>query len=257
MRTTTLLSTAAAVLLLGAGTVAAQSSKDQPRPERAPAAQQNAPAEKMAPSMHSGKSSETTGQGTRSPDASEAPKGAENSHSSDTQSGMHKNGTTGAAPKSEMNKSETTDTNKMNKSDQNKSEMKKGGAETKGQAGMQKNEQSGNKNNNANVQEKNSQNATGKNGTTGQGAAGSSTKLTTQQRTKITSIIREKKVQPTQLNISVHVGARVPTSVHFYPLPTQVIEVYPQWRGYDYILVGEEILIIDPGSHEIVAVLTA
>jgi len=143
----------------------------------------------------------------------------------------------------------------MNKSDQNKSEMKKGGAETKGQAGMQKNEQSGNKNNNANVQEKNSQNATGKNGTTGQGAAGSSTKLTTQQRTKITSIIREKKVQPTHLNISVHVGARIPASVHFYPLPAQVIEVYPEWRGYNYILVSDEILIIDPGSHEIVAIL--
>jgi hypothetical protein len=121
---------------------------------------------------------------------------------------------------------------------------------------MQNEQRSGSKNRNS-AEERNGQNASGKNGTTGQGAAGSSTKLTTQQRTKITSIIKEKRVQPTHLNISVHVGARVPTSVHFYPLPTQVIEVYPEWRGFDYILVGDEILIIDPGSHEIVAILTA
>jgi hypothetical protein len=92
--------------------------------------------------------------------------------------------------------------------------------------------------------------------TTGQGA-GAAAKLSTEQRTKITTIIKKENVQPTHLNISVHVGARVPESVHFYPVPTQVIEVYPEWRGYYYILVSGDILIIDPGTHEIVAVLAA
>ena len=40
-------------------------------------------------------------------------------------------------------------------------------------------------------------------------------------------------------------------------LPVEVIVVYPEWRGYDYILVGDQILVIDPRSHEIVAVLDA
>jgi hypothetical protein len=29
--------------------------------------------------------------------------------------------------------------------------------------------------------------------------------------------------------------------VHFYPLPSEVFVVYPKWRGYDYILVGDQI----------------
>jgi hypothetical protein len=53
------------------------------------------------------------------------------------------------------------------------------------------------------------------------------------------------------------VGARVPPDVHYYPVPTDVADVYPQWRGYDYIMAGDEILIIDPHAHEIVAILVA
>ena len=52
-------------------------------------------------------------------------------------------------------------------------------------------------------------------------------------------------------------GTRVPDSVHFYPLPREVFVIYPEWRGYDYILVGDEILVIDPRTHEIVAILDA
>jgi outer membrane protein OmpA-like peptidoglycan-associated protein len=92
--------------------------------------------------------------------------------------------------------------------------------------------------------------------TTGQGAAGSA-KLTTEQRTKITTIIKQHKVEPAHLNVSVSVGTRIPTSVHVYPLPVEVIAVYPEWRGYDYILVGDQIVIINPRTHEIVAIVEA
>ena len=93
--------------------------------------------------------------------------------------------------------------------------------------------------------------------TTGQGAAAGSANLSTEQRTKITTIFRQHKVEPAHLNVSVSVGTRVPTSVHFYPLPVEVITIYPQWRGYEYILVGEQIVIIDPRTHEIVAIIEA
>ena len=93
--------------------------------------------------------------------------------------------------------------------------------------------------------------------TTGQGAAAGSTKLSTEQSTKITTIIRQQKVAPAQLNVSVQVGNRVPESVRFYPLPAEVFVIYPEWRGYDYILVGNQILVINPRTHEIVAILDA
>ena len=93
--------------------------------------------------------------------------------------------------------------------------------------------------------------------TTGQGAAAGSAKLSTERRTKISTIIRQHKVAPAHLNVSVRVGTRVPDNVHFYPLPAEVFVVYPEWRGYDYILVGDEIVVIDLRTHEIVAILEA
>jgi hypothetical protein len=93
--------------------------------------------------------------------------------------------------------------------------------------------------------------------TTGQGAAAGSVKLTAEQRTKITAIIQQHKVEPARLNVRVSVGTRVPDSVHFYPLPAQVFVVYPEWRGYDYILVDDRILVINPRTHRIVGILEA
>jgi hypothetical protein len=94
------------------------------------------------------------------------------------------------------------------------------------------------------------------NATTGQAAAGA--KLSTEQRTKITTVIRQQKVERvTNVNFSISVGTRVPRDVRFHPLPAEIITVYPDWRGYDFILVGDQIIVINPGSYEIVAVLDA
>lgn len=91
--------------------------------------------------------------------------------------------------------------------------------------------------------------------TTGQGSAAGAVKLSTEQRTKITTVLKQQKVEPAKLNISIRIGTRVPESVRFYPLPQEVYVIYPEWRGFDYILVGNEILIINPRTHEIVAIL--
>ena len=92
--------------------------------------------------------------------------------------------------------------------------------------------------------------------TTGQAGAGA--KLTTEQRTKITSVIHNVHVAPvTNVNFSVSVGTRVPRDVEFHPLPAEVVTVYPEWRGYDFILVRDEIVVIDPNSYEIVAVINS
>ncbi len=64
MRNLRLISTTAAILLLGVGAVSAQTMKTNETPTPAPAAQQNAPAEKVAPALKSGqlKAPESTGQ---------------------------------------------------------------------------------------------------------------------------------------------------------------------------------------------------
>ena len=93
--------------------------------------------------------------------------------------------------------------------------------------------------------------------TSGQGAAGTSASLTTEQRTRISTTIRSTNVRPvTNVNFSISVGTRVPRTVTRHRLPATVIEVYPSWRGYEYILVGDDIIVINPRTLEIVAVIS-
>lgn len=92
--------------------------------------------------------------------------------------------------------------------------------------------------------------------TTGQAGAGA--KLSTEQRTRITSVIREQHVQPeANVNFNISVGTRVPRTVHFHSLPADIVTVYPDWRGYEFFLVRDQIIVVNPRTFEIVAVLEA
>jgi len=94
--------------------------------------------------------------------------------------------------------------------------------------------------------------------TTTTGQAGAGAKLTTEQRTKVTTVIKQQNVQPvTNVNFSISVGTRVPREVHFHPLPAEIITIYPDWRGYEFFLVRNEIIVVNPRTLEIVAVLDA
>jgi hypothetical protein len=227
-------------MLLTVAVASAQTMKKDEAPAPAPAAQQKAPAEKIAPALKPGaqntvapKAPETTGQAPKASDA-DKPKATD-------KGAMDKSMDKGPAAKSTSDVKSSTD--KKGTSDAN------GGANMKPKA---------NENAQAPAGTKSSQTTTSpKAGTTGQGAAAGSSKLTPEQHTKITTIFKQHKVEPARLNVSVSVGTRVPETVHFYPIPVEVIVIYPEWRGYDYILVGDQIVVIDPRSHEIVAVLDA
>jgi hypothetical protein len=98
----------------------------------------------------------------------------------------------------------------------------------------------------------------GRNGTESKtvGQAGAGAKLSTEQRTKITGVIREQHVAPlTNANFAISVGTRVPRDVSFHPLPAEIVTIYPEWRGYEFVLVRDQIVVIDPRTFEIVAVL--
>jgi hypothetical protein len=92
--------------------------------------------------------------------------------------------------------------------------------------------------------------------TTGQAGAGA--KLSSEQRTKITTVIKGQHIQPvTNVNFSISVGTRVPRDVSFHPLPTEIVTIYPDWRGYEFILVNDQIIVVNPQTFEIVAVIDA
>jgi hypothetical protein len=95
--------------------------------------------------------------------------------------------------------------------------------------------------------------------TTGKAATPeTSANLSAEQRTKISAAVRQQNVpRATNVNFSISVGTHVPRSLRLHALPVSVVEFYPGWRGYQFILVGNDILVINPRTLEIVAILEA
>jgi hypothetical protein len=59
----------------------------------------------------------------------------------------------------------------------------------------------------------------------------------------------------TRVDFEIRPGIRVPRTVSFHPLPPDVVTVYPEWRGYEYFLVNDRIVVVDPRTLEIVDVI--
>lgn len=59
------------------------------------------------------------------------------------------------------------------------------------------------------------------------------------------------------VDIDVNVGAVVPRTVDLHPLPAAIIEINPRYRNYRYVVVRDEIVIINPQTYAVVEVIPA
>jgi hypothetical protein len=96
-------------------------------------------------------------------------------------------------------------------------------------------------------------------------ATGSTSKVDSEITPEKKTIIREKivtsnvkRVERDDIDIDISVGVIVPTTIALQPLPVSVIEVLPAYRGYLYFVLADgTIVIVEPGTLQIVYVLTA
>ena len=92
--------------------------------------------------------------------------------------------------------------------------------------------------------------------TTGNAATSATAAPPPEKRTQINTAIRSAKIQETtNVNFNISVGTAVPASVHFHPLPPRIVEIYPEWRGYEVILVNGRYVIVRPQTREIVYII--
>lgn len=89
---------------------------------------------------------------------------------------------------------------------------------------------------------------------------GSSTSihLSEQQRTHLKQTIIEGHNAPRadHVDFDVRVGTVVPRgSIHVTTVPETLVRIEPQWRGYEYFVYEDEIVIVDPHDMHIVAVV--
>jgi hypothetical protein len=87
-------------------------------------------------------------------------------------------------------------------------------------------------------------------------APGGVVSFNVQQRSRIGQAIARHNVRPvTNVNFSIAVGTAVPRSVRLSALPADLATFVPQYRGYSYFVVEEQIVIVEPSSTQIVAVI--
>jgi hypothetical protein len=99
-------------------------------------------------------------------------------------------------------------------------------------------------------------NAGASSNTGSQTGVNASANIEPQQRSKIVETLRSRHSEAeTNVNFSVSVGAIVPEHVHYRPLPEDIVSIAPQYRGYNYVMVRDEVVIIEPRTRKIVTVI--
>lgn len=77
-----------------------------------------------------------------------------------------------------------------------------------------------------------------------------------EKRTQISSAMKQEKVEEVaNVNFNLSIGTAVPAGVRYYPMPARIVEIYPEWRGYDFILVHGRYIVLRPRTHEIVYII--
>ena len=95
-----------------------------------------------------------------------------------------------------------------------------------------------------------------RNQSTVRGAAALSDEQRTRVATRFSASIDRMNVRPlSRSQISVSVGAAIPRSVRVYTVPRDIVAVYPQFRGHRFVVVDDEIVIVEPRSYRVVTVL--
>ncbi len=89
------------------------------------------------------------------------------------------------------------------------------------------------------------------------GTKGSIANISTEQKTRLKSVFSGHLVAPARdINVAVSVGIVVPRSVHFYPVPEDVVTIVPDYRGYEYFMIDDShVAIVDPDTLEVVDII--
>jgi hypothetical protein len=81
------------------------------------------------------------------------------------------------------------------------------------------------------------------------------TRLSMQDREKLHRSFDFEHARVSRVDFDYHVGHRIPSHVHLFPVPREVIGFFPSYREYSYFVVGDEICIVNPATYEVVDVI--
>ncbi len=81
-------------------------------------------------------------------------------------------------------------------------------------------------------------------------ASANRVQLTEEKRTNLgQTMAKESNLNRAKnINVSVNIGTRLPNSVHLVALPASIIRIVPEYRTYRYVVVNDQICIVEPSS---------
>ena len=88
--------------------------------------------------------------------------------------------------------------------------------------------------------------------------AGGKISLTPEQRTSIRDSVIGAQGAPRvgHVDFDLHVGTLIPRRhIHVVPVPETLVRIDPQWEGFLYFIVRDDVVIVNPRNMRIVAVL--
>jgi hypothetical protein len=233
---------AALALVAGAGLAHAQDKEKTPAPQAKPPAAAAAPANKAPMAAEQPK----TGAPVQRAEEMNRPKAMENKVA-EPKAGME-----GAKP------AQKAEENERMKAPVQRTEENERTKQTPQRA--EENERNNKAATEQNRAEPSKQNAATPNGAASANnkAAAANVKLSTDQRTRVKNIVLAGHGGPrvAHVNFDVRIGTVVPRgSVEYVPVPETLVGIEPAWAGFYYFIYGEEVVIIDPDTLAIVAVI--
>jgi hypothetical protein len=75
------------------------------------------------------------------------------------------------------------------------------------------------------------------------------------ERQRLRAAFDFRQARVTKARFEPRIGYRVPRQIHLFPVPREVISFFPYYSDYRYIVVEDEICIVDPRTYEIVDVI--
>ena len=80
--------------------------------------------------------------------------------------------------------------------------------------------------------------------------------LSMDQQRKIGEIItKSESTGPAAGSLTLAIGNSVPAEIELRPLPGPAAQLAPQLQGYSYVMVEEQIALVDPHARKIVTVI--
>jgi hypothetical protein len=81
-------------------------------------------------------------------------------------------------------------------------------------------------------------------------------KLTAAQKQTIySSISSQKQKETAPPTFRAAVGAPVPASVELQPLPKTIVDLVPELKDYQYAMVANQVLLVDPKNKQVVEII--